>query len=115
MGNLDVERESRRLRQTNSIICRFSLFIKLSAVLPLSFLGVKMASIRKRGKKWQARVQRLGFPDVAKSFAQKTDADRWVRQTKAAMDKCGYAPTAETDRTTLGEVLQKYRSHASPA
>ncbi len=38
-----------------------------------------MATFRKRGDKWQARVQRRNQPDISKSFLTKQDAERSAR------------------------------------
>jgi len=39
-----------------------------------------MASFRKRHNKWQARIQRKGFPDITKSFNQFSVASQWARK-----------------------------------
>lgn len=49
-----------------------------------------MASIRKRGDVWQARVRRYGYPDEVKSFPNKTDAEAWVRSIESEMDRGQY-------------------------
>jgi len=41
-----------------------------------------MASVRKHGNKWQARISRRGCATVAKSFYNKSDAERWSRQVE---------------------------------
>ena len=45
-----------------------------------------MASIRKHGEKWQARIQRRGQPSLAKSFSNKADALKWARNTESQLD-----------------------------
>ncbi len=38
-----------------------------------------MASIRKRGNRYQARIHRRGFPTLAKTFLTQRDALQWAR------------------------------------
>ena len=41
-----------------------------------------MATIRKRGNKWQAQVRRNGRVSVSKSFNTKCDSQVWAKQTE---------------------------------
>lgn len=69
-----------------------------------------MASIRKRGNSWQARVKRLGT-EVEQSFKSKQAAERWARQIEVKIDLGEYAqPTLHSPETlpTFGDVLQRY-------
>ncbi len=45
-----------------------------------------MASVRKHGDKWQARVQRKGQSSLAKSFNNKADAVKWARNVETQLD-----------------------------
>lgn len=45
-----------------------------------------MASFRKRQNKWQARIQRKGFPDITKSFSQFSVASQWARKIERELD-----------------------------
>ena len=45
-----------------------------------------MASLRKRGERWQAQVRRYGCPTVSRSFRLKADAERWAAQVEAQAD-----------------------------
>ena len=38
-----------------------------------------MASFRQRNNKWQARINRDGYPDQVKTFDLRADAERWAR------------------------------------
>ena len=51
-----------------------------------------MASVRKHGDKWQARVQRKDQPSIAKSFNNKTDALKWARNVESQLDLGTLAP-----------------------
>jgi hypothetical protein len=46
-----------------------------------------MATIRKRGHRWEAQVRNAGVASVNKPFLNKSDADRWARQTEAAIER----------------------------
>lgn len=67
-----------------------------------------MASIRNRKGKWQARITRKGQPAVAKSFHSKQDAEKWARQLESEIDKGSYTNLALAERTTFGEVIERY-------
>jgi hypothetical protein len=74
----------------------------------------KMASIRKRGDKWQARIQRSGYPDLAKSFNNRVDADRWGRITESEINRGVYESRIEIENTTLNDVLIRYKTEITP-
>jgi len=42
-----------------------------------------VATLRKRGDKWQVRIQCKGLPDLAKTFESKRDAGSWARQIES--------------------------------
>jgi hypothetical protein len=44
-----------------------------------------MASIRKRGKSWQAQVRSRKTGAIGKSFHRKVDAERWAIEQEALM------------------------------
>jgi hypothetical protein len=46
-----------------------------------------MASIRKRGNKWQAQVRRDGARPVSRSFHQRADAERWARRLRPPLSE----------------------------
>jgi integrase len=73
-----------------------------------------MASIRKRGTSYQARVIRQGFPPETKTFSSKLDAERWARSVESAMDSRQYVCTREAERTSFGELLRRYRETVTP-
>ncbi len=74
-----------------------------------------MASIRKRGDTWQARVSRQGFPPETKSFPTKAGADRWSRIVEGSMDSRQFVSTREAETTTLGDLLRRYRESITPS
>ena len=46
-----------------------------------------MATLRKRGTKWQVQVRRKGHPAISRSFVRKADAELWARQMEAKADR----------------------------
>ena len=68
-----------------------------------------MATIRKHYGKWQVIIRRRGYPHVAKSFTEKSTASTWAKETELAMEKETYNDVSIAARTTLREVLLKYR------
>jgi len=80
-----------------------------------------MASIRKRGSRWQVQIRRQGYPQLIKSFITRDDAMRWARLREIEFDR-GYLPDEharndDTIMTLLGryeqEITPKKRSAAS--
>ena len=73
-----------------------------------------MASIRKRGERWQARVIRFGYPDQSKTLATRQDAERWARSIESDIDKAIFLDHALAARTSFGEVIERYVSSVCP-
>ena len=74
-----------------------------------------MATLRKRGGKWQAQVRRLGYKPLSRTFVQKQDAIAWARQQEIALDK-GESGTLSDGlkEVTLGDLLRRYRQSITP-
>jgi len=51
-----------------------------------------MATIRKRGHKYQVQIRRKGFPPVSRSFLKLKDAQQWARQCETQADRQELAP-----------------------
>jgi len=73
-----------------------------------------MASYRQRNGKWQARVLRGGYPDQTKTFATKSDAEKWARAIESEIDKGQFVNVSEAQRTTLGDVIARYLAEVTP-
>jgi len=67
-----------------------------------------MASVRKHGDKWQARIQRQGQPSHSKSFNNKADAVKWARNTESQIDLGTLAPKQAMPR--MARILDRYRT-----
>lgn len=73
-----------------------------------------MATFRKQGRGWQARIRRQGYPDEVKSFPSKADAERWARAIEGEMDRGEFVSRTEAEQTTFGEVIQRYLETITP-
>jgi integrase len=68
-----------------------------------------MASLRKRGSKWQAQVRLKGRPAGSRSFTFKSDAELWARQTEVALERDEFPDAWRSLKTVnLGELLERY-------
>jgi hypothetical protein len=74
-----------------------------------------MASIRKRGHRWEAQVRKAGVASVNKSFLNKSDADRWARQTEAAIERGETPSTHNASFTYVSCILRQYLSSVTPS
>jgi hypothetical protein len=73
-----------------------------------------MATIRKRGAKWQVQVRRVGHRSISASFNVLRDAKAWARQKEIEADRGALAPDATClRRLTLGELVERYRDTVS--
>jgi integrase len=71
-----------------------------------------MASFRKRGDKWQARVHRKDHSPVAKSFNTKADAVKWARHTESQLDLGTLAP--KEAMPPLMRIVARYLAEVTP-
>jgi len=72
-----------------------------------------MASIRKRGDKYQARIHRRGFPTLARTFLTHREAVHWARQNEVAVEQASIGRLVR--RVTLGELVERYLAQVTPA
>ncbi|MGB5830614.1 MAG: site-specific integrase [Thiohalocapsa sp.] len=64
---------------------------------------------RPTGAVYRARVRKSGQPAVTKTFKHRSDAEKWARQTEAAIERDDSGLTNEAQRHTLADALTKYR------
>ncbi|HTR08748.1 MAG TPA: site-specific integrase, partial [Paraburkholderia sp.] len=67
-----------------------------------------MASIIRKGSKWQARVIRKGFPAQSKSFNTKAEAQLWANEIENSMLTGVFEDVKADLAVTLGELIQRY-------
>ena len=70
-----------------------------------------MASIEKQGKSWKATVRRRGHPTQSKSFALKSAAEQWARQTELQMTDGKYIAVS---KETVKGLFEKFRDEVCP-
>jgi integrase len=76
--------------------------------------GESMATFRKRNNGWQARIQRKGYPDLAKTFKTHTEAVNWAKEIEYQIYKGLFHLPIQTKEATLGELLIKYQQEITP-
>ena len=79
-----------------------------------------MAAIEKRttGRgevTYRVKIRLRGHPTVSATFPRKTDARRWAAQTEAAIREGRYFHTAESQRHTLTELIDRYVREVLPS
>lgn len=74
-----------------------------------------MATLRRRGERWQVQVRRTGRPSFSRSFQLKSDALAWARQQDLEADRQGL-PTAHKGLRgmTVADVVVRYRDEVVP-
>lgn len=72
-----------------------------------------MAYIRKRGKKWQAEIDRAGQKTQTGTFSTKAETLRWVRLIEGEMDRGIFVSRKEAESTTLHDALGRYEKEVS--
>ena len=72
-----------------------------------------MASLRKRGNKFQAQVRRAGFQGKSKSFERLTEAKAWARSQENYFDR-GEAGNQKPDDMPLASILSRYMLEVTP-
>lgn len=73
-----------------------------------------MSSIRLKDSGFQVQIRRQGFPQQTKTFNTCKDAEAWGRLIESEMDRGIFQDRTEAERTTLGDILQKYMEEISP-
>lgn len=73
-----------------------------------------MATIRKRGGKYQVQIRRKGFGLVSRSFHTRADANEWARFTEAQADRGELPPPIKMlERHKVREIIERYRDEIS--
>ena len=73
-----------------------------------------MATIRKRGSKWQAQVRRSGHRGISRSFILRKDAVAWAREMEIRAERSDLPPdTKILNSLTLSDVVLRYRDTIS--
>jgi integrase len=73
-----------------------------------------MATIRKRGSRWQAQVRRKGYPPSSRSFINREDALRWAREQELAIDRGEWCKPLQVCIENLSALLDRYEAEFTP-
>lgn len=74
-----------------------------------------MATIRKRGTKYQVQVRRAGYSQKSKSFNKLKDAQEWARHTETQIDRDELPKGQKLLRElTLSNLVTRYRDEIVP-
>lgn len=73
-----------------------------------------MATIRKRGSKWEAQVRRRGIPEVTKRFDRKVDAEAWSAVVESEITRGVFRDRATAAQYTFEELLDRYAGEITP-
>ncbi|HXS29165.1 MAG TPA: hypothetical protein VN730_16030, partial [Steroidobacteraceae bacterium] len=73
-----------------------------------------MATFEKRGKFWRVKVRRAGVPAQTRSFDNKALAQQWARSVETEIDNGVVVDRRAADRTSLSEILERYRRDVTP-
>ncbi|CAN5749163.1 site-specific integrase [soil metagenome] len=75
-----------------------------------------MATITNRGPyQYQALVRRKGYPAQTRTFETIKAAKDWAKDVEAKMRRGEFTDRSEAERTTLGELLERYRQDVTPS
>ena len=64
-----------------------------------------MATIRKRGSKYQAQIRVKGYPPQSKSFATQAAAKAWARRVESSMDNGSWIDTSESRSVLIDQMV----------
>lgn len=81
----------------------------LKKAMALSAKGESVSYTQLETGPWQVRIRRFGFPDQFKTFDAKKMAKEWATLREAEFHKREMTDYREGDRTTLGQLLLRYR------
>lgn len=74
-----------------------------------------MAAIEKRGPyQWRAKIRKKGYPQQSRTFETKAKVERWAKKIESEMDDGVFVSRAQAERTTFGELLDRYRKEITP-
>jgi len=74
-----------------------------------------MATIRKRGSRWEAQVRIKGYPSFTKTFTARADAVAWAKEKERVIERAE-VPVSVRDLKgqTVGDLLNRYEEEVIP-
>lgn len=74
-----------------------------------------MATLRKRGNKWQVQIRRRPHPALSRTFHLRSDALAWARQKELEADRYGLTTAYKALASmTVAAVITRYRNEVVP-
>ena len=73
-----------------------------------------MATIRKRNNRYHVQIRRRG-QSITRTFGRLATAKSWIPKIEGDIERQLYVDTSGTERTTVGELLQRYQKQISPS
>lgn len=64
--------------------------------------------------RWQARIRRLGHPDLVETFPTRAAAEAWSVAREADIASARFVDYPVADRKTLGSILDRYLTEITP-
>lgn len=74
-----------------------------------------MATIRKRGNRYEAQIRKKGQPAFNKTFAKKADAQTWAKTIESEIERGLFLDTSEAEKTTVGSLIDRYEREVLPS
>ena len=71
-----------------------------------------MATIRKRGSRYNVQIRKEGYPSITKTFTSISVAKKWAKGVEADMERGIHVEVP--DQTTVGELLKRYQKQILP-
>jgi len=72
-----------------------------------------MATIRKRGSRYNVQIRKEGYPSITKTFTHISVARKWANGIEADMERRIHVEVP--DQTTVEELLKRYEKQISPS
>lgn len=76
---------------------------------------ITKTTVEKTGEvRYRAQIRMRGRKSISKTFLRRRDAERWAKETESAIQQNLYLHTAEAEKHTLGELINRYLDEVMP-
>ena len=72
-----------------------------------------MATFVKRGRRWQAKVRKEGWPQQSKIFSSRAEAVDWAAVIESEMARGIFVSRSESEATSLSAALDRYKEEVT--
>ncbi|HFD80997.1 MAG TPA: site-specific integrase [Gammaproteobacteria bacterium] len=83
-------------------------FSEQAARKKAELVRVHFSRVKVKTLSWQVQIRRRGYPPVTRSFKKKAVAERFARETEAAMDAGKWIDMSLAEITTVADLLEQY-------